>query len=404
MRVLQINSVCGINSNGRIATDLDEILKEQGYESFIAFGRNEPNNCDTTLRIGALYDNYTHVALTRLLDRHGFGSKKATMDFIKKVEALNPDLIHLHNIHGYYINIKILFNYLKQSNKPVVWTLHDCWAFTGHCAYFTYAGCNKWKTECYNCIQKKEYPASQLVDASKENFRKKKELFTGLKNMKIVVPSNWLADLVQKSFLCKYPIKVINNGIDLKIFKPTESNFRQKYNLEEKFIILGVACTWNKRKGFEHFLRLSEWLKGDEAIVMVGLTEKQLKSLPKNIIGIVKTNSTKELAEIYSAADLFLNLTLEDNFPTTNLEAMACGTPVITYKTGGSVESVDRNTGIVVEKGNLKAVKSSIAIIKETNALNYKSQCISRVVSKYEKRKTFNDYIKMYHSIEKVDS
>ena len=235
MKILQINSVCGIGSTGRIATDIHNILIEQGHESYIAYGRDLPKNCDNAIRIGTKIDNYTHVAKTRLLDKHGFGSKQATIEFIESVKELNPDIIHLHNIHGYYINIEILFNYLKEANKPVVWTLHDCWSFTGHCSHFDYIGCNKWRTGCFDCPQKQEYPKSILVDNSKWNYNKKKAIFNGLKKLTIVTPSNWLAELVGDSFLKKYEIITINNGIDTAIFKLRKSGFRYKYNLENKF-------------------------------------------------------------------------------------------------------------------------------------------------------------------------
>ena len=219
MKALQINSVCGIGSTGRIATDIHEILIKQGHESYIAFGRGLPKNCDAAIRIGSKYDNYVHAALTRVLDRHGLGSKKATQEFINKVEKIDPDIIHLHNIHGYYINIEILFNYIKDANKPVVWTLHDCWSFTGHCSYFDYVNCDAWVDGCKNCPQKKDYPASFVFDNSQTNYLLKKQIFTGVKNLTIVTPSKWLAGLVKKSFLKDYPVQVINNGIDLDIFQ-----------------------------------------------------------------------------------------------------------------------------------------------------------------------------------------
>ncbi|MBG0764208.1 MAG: glycosyltransferase [Tissierellales bacterium] len=195
MKVLQINSVCGIGSTGRIATDIHNILIDQGHESYIAYGRDLPKNCDNAIRIGTKIDNYTHVLKTRLLDKHGFGSKQATIEFIDKVKKLNPDIIHLHNIHGYYINIEILFDYIKEAKKPVVWTLHDCWSFTGHCSHFDYIGCEKWKTGCFDCPQKHEYPKSLFFDNSNWNYSKKREIFSGIDEMAIVTPSNWLADL-----------------------------------------------------------------------------------------------------------------------------------------------------------------------------------------------------------------
>lgn len=399
MKVLQINSVCGIGSTGRIATDIDEILKEKGHESYVAYGRDNPKDCDTSIRIGSTFDNYIHVGITRVFDKHGFGSKKATENFISVINRINPDVIHLHNIHGYYLNIKLLLGFLKKIKKPIVWTFHDCWPFTGHCAYFDYINCNKWKTECNKCPLKKEYPASLLIDNSKDNYYTKKELFNGIENLTIVTPSDWLANLVKESFLKDYRVKVINNGINLDVFRPTNSDFREKYDFKNKFIILGVASIWEKRKGYKYFIDLSKQLGNDEVIVMVGLTENQKNELPKNIIGITRTNSVKELAEIYSTADVFINPTLEDNFPTTNLEALACGTPVITFNTGGSIESVDKNTGFVVEKGSVDELIEKVRIVKEKGKLSYSNYCVQRAYSLYDKKDRFNDYINIYNNL-----
>lgn len=401
MKVLQINSVCGIGSTGRIATDIHQILTEQGHESYIAYGRDLPKNCDTSIKIGNTFDNYTHVVLTRVFDKHGFGSKKSTKEFIREVELLDPDIIHLHNIHGYYINIEMLFDYLKRANKPVIWTLHDCWSFTGHCAYFDYSGCSKWKTGCHDCPDKKGYPTSMIVDNSKSNYQKKKELFSGIKNMTIVTPSKWLANLVKESYLREYPVMVINNGIDLNTFKPTQSNFREKYNLTDKFIILGVANVWDRRKGFEYFIELSAKLERDEVIVLVGLTEQQKKQLPHNIIGITRTTDIQELAGIYTTADIFVNPTLEDNFPTTNLEALACGTPVITFDTGGSVECIDESCGFVVKKGGIDEVFKIIQMIKSKEQTFFTQNLLERANTLYDKGKKYEGYIELYRKIMK---
>src|SRR6185369_13812961 len=346
MKILQINTVSGVGSTGRIATDLHSILLSQGHSSTVAYSRYAAINCDHTIRIGNRVDNYLHVAQTRLFDKHGFASASATKELIAQIIEINPDLIHLHNVHGYYLHIGLLFDYLKQANKPVIWTLHDCWTFTGHCAHFDFEGCNKWMTECHQCPLTREYPKSLFYDRSQLNFRQKKELFTGVSHLTIVTPSKWLSALVKKSFLQEYPVAVVNNGIDLQMFKPTPSDFRCRYNLNDKYMILGVASHWTDRKGLQYFIELAGKLHADEKIVLVGVTEKQIKKLPQEIICIAKTNNTRELAEIYSAADIYLNFTLEDNFPTTNIEAIACGIPVVTFDSGGSSESLDEGCGI----------------------------------------------------------
>ena len=399
MRILQINSVCGVGSTGRIATDLYKVLEEQGYECKIAYGRgNAPEGIDS-IKIGSNLDNYAHVFKTRVFDKHGFGSVSATKTFIEEVKEYNPDIIHLHNIHGYYINIEILFNYLKEANKPVIWTLHVCWAFTGHCAYFDYIGCDKWKNGCGKCPQKQGYPTSNVFDNSKFNYEKKRELFTSVKNMTIVTPSKWLANLVKESFLGKYPVEVINNGIDLNVFKPTESNFRERYNLQEKFIVLGVASVWEERKGLKYFIELSEKLSDDYKIVIVGVNEKQKKELSENILAITRTNNVKELVEIYTAADVFVNPTLEDNFPTTNLEALACGTFVVTFNTGGSVESIDCRTGKIVRKKNMKELVEAIISIYDTEKETVHLLCKERVDNLFNKEYKFKEYLKLYYGM-----
>lgn len=399
MRILQINTVCGTGSTGRIATDLYEILERKGHECVIAYGRGEAPKNIKAIKIGSNIDNYVHGIKTRVFDKHGFSSIRATKDFIEKVKGYNPDIIHLHNIHGYYINIQILFNYLKESKKPVIWTLHDCWTFTGHCAYFDYVACDKWKDECKNCIQKNSYPSSKIMDNSNWNYLKKKALFTSLENVNIIVPSRWLANLVEKSFLGKYEIKVINNGIDLNVFKPINGNFRKKYGLGNKFIILGVANVWEKRKGLNEFIKLSKKIDNDKKIVLVGLTEKQLKTIPKNIIGITRTNNIKELVEIYTESNVYINLSVEETMGLTTVEALACGTPVIVNDATAIPEVIDESCGYVVEKNNLDQV------LLNMNDMNKKiftlNDCINRA-KLYDKNKKYSEYIEVYSKYEKI--
>lgn len=346
MKILQINSVCGYGSTGRITTELYKAYEEYGHECIIAYGRGIAPKKYKTIKIGSTLDNYTHVIKTRILDKHGFGSKKATEKFIEKVKIYNPDIIHLHNIHGYYINIEILFNYLKESNKKVIWTLHDCWAFTGHCSYFDYVKCDKWKSKCLNCKQKKEYPSTIFLDSSKYNFNKKMELFLGIKNMTIVTPSKWLAKLVKKSFLNEYDVEVIYNGIDLNLFKPRKSDLREKYDIVDKIILLGVANIWEERKGLNTFIDLNKALDDKYKIFLVGLNDEQIRRLPKNIIGIKRTNTIEELVEIYSMADIFINTSYEETMGLTTVEALATGTNVIVRNSTAMPEIVENKDNI----------------------------------------------------------
>lgn len=390
MKVFQINSTCGFGSTGRIAVDILKELEKNGGEGIIAYGRNSAPENVNSYRIGSDLHVKIHGVLSRITDRQGFYGTSATKRLIEKIKDYNPDIIHLHNIHGYYLNVAILFDFLKEYNKPIVWTLHDCWAFTGHCAFFSFSGCEKWKSECNTCPLKKDYPTSLVMDNSKKNYKQKKELFTKPENITFVTPSNWLKDLTEKSFLGKYPVKVINNGIDLTKFKPTESDFREKNNLQDKFIILGVASVWEERKGLKDFIKLNEMLSENEKIVLVGLDDNQLATLPESIMGIKRTNSIEELAEIYSAADVFVNPTYEDNYPTTNLEAISCGTPVVTYITGGSPESVFEGNGFSVPQGDVKGIYDAIKKV---------DGCKTPTKDFFDASKRYKEYVDLYKEI-----
>ena len=351
MKVLLINAVCGTGSTGKICAAIAQQYESEGHQVKIAYGRDGfvPEQFHKyAVRIGSDLSVRFHGVHTRVTDRHGFASRVATRRFLKWAEKYNPDIVWLHNIHGYYINIGMLFKWIKsRSGMQVKWTLHDCWAFTGHCSYFSFVGCDRWKTGCHDCPQKAEYPASRVCDASRWNYEKKKALFTGVKNLTVITPSNWLANLVKESFLKEYPVEVVYNTINTEIFKPTPGDFREKHGLQNKKMILGVASIWEKRKGLDDFVKLAGMLDDDYRIVLVGITAEQAKTLPENIIAISRTNNQKELAEIYTAADVFFNPTYEDNYPTVNLEAQACGTKVVTYDTGGCKETLDEMGGVI---------------------------------------------------------
>lgn len=395
MKVLQITAFSGWGCTGRIAAGIHRALTEAGHESCIAWGRVNTAENIPNIKIGNRLDQNLHGLYTRITDKCGFGSKQTTRQFIKKIDEYDPDIIQLHIIHGYYINLEELFNYLKEKEKPVVWTFHDCWAYTGHCPYFDVVGCDKWKTGCNHCIQRRHHPKSWLIDNSQWNWNKKKKLFTGISNLTIVTPSKWLKKLVKQSFFNSCNVEVINNGIDTETFKPTESSKRDTLKVGNRKMILGVSSTWSENKGLKDFTQLSKILSEEYVIVLVGLSNKQIKTLPDNIIGITRTDNVRELAELYSIADVFVNPTYEDNYPTTNLEAISCGTPVVTYETGGSVESVlESGCGCIVPQGDVERLAKTIQEIA-----NKKSGFLMNGNFECDERIKYREYVNLYMDI-----
>lgn len=400
MKILQINTTVNSGSTGRIAEDIGKVLIANGHESYIAYGRGNQKSQSQLIKIGNQTDVFMHGLKTVIFDRHGFGSKKATLDLIDEINKIKPDVIGLHNIHGYYINIEILFNYIAKKNIPVVWTFHDCWPFTGHCTYFDSVGCTKWKTQCEKCPKTKMYPKSIGLDNSFKNYNDKKRIFSQIKNLQIVTPSHWLKELVAESYLT-HPVTCIHNGIDLKQFSPALSTdyLKEKLQLQNKKIILGVASIWDERKGLTDFVKLASKLSDEYQILLIGLTQKQVNILPKNVIGIKRTENIEELATYYSMADVFVNPTYQDNFPTTNIEALACGTPVITYNTGGSPEAIDDKTGIVVKKGDAEEIAQAIKKLDSVNRAQLAIDCRKRAVDKFNKNDRYQDYIGIFENL-----
>ena len=400
-KLLLINVSANSGSTGRIAHQIGLLSELYGYDSTLAYGRVNNNSTIKTIRIGNDWNVKIYGIESRLFDNHGFSSRFVTKKFVKEIKEIKPDIINIHNLHGYYIHVGILFDYLKTLNVPVVWTLHDCWAFTGHCGGFDKVNCEKWKSECYDCPLKKSYPTSYILNRARSNFRKKKSLFTILNAMTIVTPSKWLKDIVSMSFLNKYELMVIHNGVDLDVFRPNmnKPELLIDYNLTNKKIILGVADIWSKRKGLDDFVKLANMVSPDYQIILVGIKDKDLDRLPTSIIGIKRTENVQQLADLYAFADVFVNPTAWDNFPTTNIEALACGTPVITYRTGGSPEAIDENTGIVVEKGDVDALKNAIVKVCNKDREAYRVICRTRAECLFNKNDRFLDYIKLFDSL-----
>ena len=405
-KLLQINPVIRTNtSTGRIMQEIGELAMANGWESYIAYsgGRDGIKPCKSALMpVGGKLDVAVHGLWTRLTDRHGLASWGATRKFIKEIEALKPDVIHIHNIHGYFLNYKLLFDYLKKADIPVVWTIHDCWLYTGHCYYYSSIGCDRWKSGCGNCPQRKAFPSSWLIDRSSGNYKDKSVAFNSIKDKLTIVPvSRWIREEMSHSFLkdCRY--QVIHNGIDLNVFdvQPDDKEVREKYGLGKKHIILGLASIWCKEKGWDDFVRMSEMLNDDEVIVMVGVSEEQQKLLPPNIVAIRRTDNIRQLAELYSAAVAFVNPTWQDNYPTVNLEAIACGTPVVTYRTGGSVEAVTEKTGYIVEQGDVKGLLDAVRQIEKNEKILYTSNCRAHALANFRKEERYEDYLKLYENL-----
>ena len=393
--IFQICVEGNTGSTGRIAESLGILALQQGWESYIAFGRFPRQSRSNLIPIGFKRDVFLHGLRTRILDEHCLGSEAATRKLIKKIEETQPAIIQLHHLHGYYINIKILFEYLASASIPVVWTFHDCWSITGHCCHFEFIGCQKWKTECNQCSQKKEYPASLIIDRSKENYYLKKRLFNSVKDMTIVAVSKWLDSVIKESFLSGIKRKVIYNGIDVDVFKPENrgSIVKSKLNIENKYVLLGVANRWSKHKGINEFFELSKIIKEDTVILLIGLSRNQIKGLPKNIIGLKKTENEKELRDYYEAADIYINLSVEESFGLTTAEALACGTPAIVYNSTACPEIVDERTGLVVERQNIEALLHAIDIIKSKGKLYFSTYCRERAVKFFNKEERLTEYI-----------
>lgn len=398
MKILQVNTVIKGSSVGRIMGDLYEVIEASGNEARVAVGREPMVEGYKGILIGNKGDFYQHVVRNFLKGEAGFGSVETTRRFLSWLDAEKPDLIHLHNIHGFYLQVEMLFDYIKKHDIPVVWTLHDCWSFTGHCAYYDFAACEKWKTGCHTCMQHaKVYPYAIFKDNTIASYARKRKAFCGVKNLTIVTPSHWLKGQVEQSFLKEYPVEVIPNGVDLSVFTPKDKRDDNSGNIKT---ILGVANIWELRKGLVYFEKLAKDLPDDYRVELIGVNKKQKKELKKKygnkVIARERTANVDELAEAYRNAAVFVNATLEDNFPTTNLEALACGTPVVTYATGGSGEAVTEKTGIVVRRGSYDRLLE--AVIDAADGRFSKEDCLKRA-KEFDKKTRYEEYLKLYEEV-----
>lgn len=396
-KLVQINTVCN-TSTGRIMKSIQSRADELGYHTISLVGRRKIFTELSCKKFGNAFSFWIHVFINTIFDRQGYGSYFSTRRMVKYLRRVKPDIIHLHNLHGYYLNLPVFFNFLtNEFEGKIFWTFHDCWPFTGHCAYFTAAECNKWQKKCVKCPNKTQYPISYFLDASNYNYCNKKRMFGSLKNLTIIVPSNWMQELVKKSFMGEYRIEVINNGIDLGTFTyMPDTAVLKKYGIPaDKKILLGVANVWDQRKGLDDFLELSRILSEDYQIVLVGLSRGQIRKLPSNIVGITRTEATAELVALYSMAHIFINPSKEESFSLVTVESLACGTPVIALNTSAVKELVSADSGIVLEKNDSAEY---ITAIKKIEAMNLSRETVSRTAEKYSVENMLDKVLELYRN------
>ena len=395
MKVLQVNSVCGKGSTGKLAVQISEYLTEQGVENYVAYGFGETDR-PNALRISTMPEAHLHSFLSRRFCKQGYGSHLATRKLIRIIKKMSPDVVHLHNIHGHYLNFKMLFSYLNKTDIKVVWTFHDCWPMTGKCTHFTAVGCDKWKTGCYDCPQLATYPDS-VTDRSRKNYSDKKAYFTANKKLHIVTVSEWLRTVAEQSYFGGVAdVRCIYNGIDTAVFAPAESDLRKELNLDDKFVVLGVSSVWKDAKGLRDFIELAKAVDEKTAIVMIGVTEEQRTQLPPSVIGVPAVSDQRTLAQYYSMADVLLNLSAEETFGLVVAEALACGTPAVVRNSTACPEVVDEQTGIVTPNGTPSAVLSALNRIRENGKAAYTEACVARARRLFSKERMQREYLNLY--------
>ncbi len=398
MRVFELNTFCGKGSTGRIAAQIARLVEQEGGRCEIGFGAGEPSSdtLDIAYRIGVPAERKLHGAMRKLIDGEGLGSKTGTAKLIRHMESFKPDVVHLHNIHGCYLNHKLLFDWLRRCGLPIVWTLHDCWPFTGHCAYFDYAGCEKWRDGCNNCPQQRGYPVCYGIDRSSANYKRKRRLFTSLDKLTLVAPCEWMKKPLSASFMKDIPVRIVYNGVNAEVFKPTESGLREQYGIGGAKLLLSVASDWDERKGLRYLVEAAHKLGDAYRFVVLGLEDGQRETLPANMLGLGRTESQAELAAWYTAADCLVNPTMEDNMPMVNPEALSCGTPIAAFDTGGCAEAVGEDCGAIVPKGDVndlcEAIKRICSEPKPTEA------CLARA-ARFDEKATFKGYIDLYREL-----
>ncbi len=397
MKIVQINAVCDFGSTGKIVAEISDCLTQNNIENYLAVCTGGKNR-DNVYYVGNKLDRKIHALCSRLFGKQGYFSGQATKKLLRHMDKIKPDIVHLHNLHGNYINLPMLFRYLIENKIAVVITLHDCFFFTGKCVYYSIAGCERWKESCGKCPQIESGNGSWFFDRTSQLLADKRMWFKDLSKLAVVGVSDWITNEAKQSILGNADaLRTINNGIDLNVFKPKDSDFRQNYNLQNKYVILGVAFGWGRRKGLDVFIKLAESLSDSYQIVLVGTDDSVDKTLPKNIISIPRTRNQIELAEIYTVADVFVNPTREENYPTVNMEALACGVPVLTFKTGGSPEIIGEKCGIIIEQDDFDGLLQGIQKICVDKCFN-RDDCVE-YAKRFKADDKFKEYIELYKDL-----
>ncbi len=391
-----VNTVSGYGSTGRL---IDQLSRMDGIQGKIYYGRKKNLSDMDSYRMTDFFGNVNQALQTFLFDKHAFCNRKETERMIEDLKQFAPDLIHLHNLHGYYLDAEVLFEYLQSVDTPVIWTLHDCWSFTGHCSHYETIGCDQWKTLCHDCPQLDQYPITFNGKHVAENYERKKKLFTSLGDrLHIAVPSQWLADQVRESFLGNTDCTVVANGISLDTFQPRPSEFKKKHHIENRFLVTACASIWTKKKGLDQLVELAKMMPERSVLCVIGVTKSQIRMFQKTAICIERTDNAMQLAEIYTASDVFVNPTLEETFSLVNVESQACGCPVITYRSGGSVEMITGKTGVIVNKNDLAGMRDTIERMASGELVFSAEDCIENA-SHYALANMYDGYLKLYHRV-----
>lgn len=403
-KLLQINVCNNVFSTGKIVSEIGELAINNGWSSYVAYGRGTKPDKNRQIKVGWSFGHVLHGLETRLFDNHAIGisSYIATNRLIRTIEKIRPDVIHLHVLSGYYINIRVLFKYLSKVDIPIVWTLHSCWEFTGHCTHYDYIKCQKWKTGCERCPLTKEYPESWFIDRSAKNYKGKKRIFNSLKNVILVPVSRWLSSQVEQSFLNRYPIQQIYNGVDINFFRPLTNieQIRQELNVSDKCMLIALASSWTPKKGIADYFELARKLDPQKYVLfMVGIENSKHGDIPEVIRALPVTKNRNQLLKLYNAADIVLNLSYEESFGLTTVEGLACGTPSIVYNCTASPELVSPETGFVVEPRNIHGLIDCISKIEENGKSYYSEACRKRAEEHFNKDKCFEKYIELYDSL-----